>query len=501
VRSLRKAMGGKEPPSHIAIRELRLPVVKAEFLSCVPSSDPHLLDYICSWRHHVQKLDTSDAHWLSQRYWTNEALRLAILPETILFPRLTTLSIGSMTMLTSDIWQTLLEQCPLLVDFTHLGWHDPTMDVACVWRPRSARLNPWIGFVVASHTVQPEVMIEFANPHMRKIGFASRLGSGPSRKQALITPGFVQRLCDKWQGHGRRLKHLHLGKGCVGFGDMDELVTLLLSKFPELESLPWAASFRPVLLGSTIRDMYATWSCCDKMPPSWAFLRDNTGVAFTKTRTPQTEILAEEHSSFFSSWTTEQVLALVAENTQLEELTIRHRQDGKLLHEQQLCDIVARNPRLRRIDVTAIATVTDAFFQALPFSGFQNNAVSISLGGQSQPTECKASVSTLLKLISALSTCSPYRVAFCVGLLSSVTSADDLLEMARIMNEHRRRTFEFSVFKSVLVALLPKVSDGELFGLVVLPTGLSCPVTSILRENFGQQLPESATVVKIRISS
>jgi hypothetical protein len=131
VRALRKALGGKDPPSHIAIKELRMPVCSLQYSTY--TSDDQLVANALFWRRHVRVLNAMDT-W---RIFTQQPIMAAIRPKTTVFPRLKTLrfEVTFGGHLTGPVWKTLLERCPLLDDITV---HHQT---SLVWSPQPLQMN------------------------------------------------------------------------------------------------------------------------------------------------------------------------------------------------------------------------------------------------------------------------------------------------------------------------------------------------------------------------
>jgi hypothetical protein len=170
VRTIRKAAGGKEPPAHLYVRELRMPTVVLEYLQMVPVGSPELITYIMLWRRHVETLDAlGNRGWICF-YFMDPALVQAMLPDTIMFPRLTTLKLSTTDWwepFTRDLWNAILDQCPRLDQLElHLKSSLVVMNNDTDWTPRTPRQQPWRSFVIYGRALSPRVLTDIANPDM-----------------------------------------------------------------------------------------------------------------------------------------------------------------------------------------------------------------------------------------------------------------------------------------------------------------------------------------------
>ncbi len=231
VRALRKAAGGQEPPSHMAIKELHMTHVVAEEFAIVSIHSPQLLTYVCLWRRHVETLDAREAGWIFCKQF-NDGLKTM---DTIVFPRLTTLRLGIRNIggFVATTLETILEQCPKLDRFELVN--DPydlsiSMNAYSDWQPALERT--WRSMSVPL-AVDPKLYLDLANPSMTALEFHS--GHWNQRNW---TVDEIRQLCMKWDGHGDRLQRLALGNN-FNDNDIDEIAQLLLRHFPNLERLPW----------------------------------------------------------------------------------------------------------------------------------------------------------------------------------------------------------------------------------------------------------------------
>ena len=454
VRTIRKAAGGTEPPSHFFVRELHMPVVRVEAFPRFCCYDaPELVTYVLLWRRHVQTIDASESGWVFHDVVAT-ALQQQILPDKILFPRLTALKLSSrdISLVDADWWNRMLNQCPLLVDLefkrpnTFATWY---MNDYSDWVPRTPRLQPWRAFVV-QHVVSPQLYLDLANPHMVALSCVNEHASW--EHVSTWTMDQVRQLCAKWGKHGDRVRRLEFGPN-LRSQDMDDMAGLLMQHFPELNRSPWSNS-NHFVSGETMRAMYGTWAFCTAMPPTWADVRVGTSVAVTKFRGPL-QSFVYDRIPFFQAWTWDDVSNVLLQSEALEtlSLTVKFPNDA-MMDEKLLTAIVTRNPRLQKVWVWPCTPMSDAFLQRLLESCPKLESLRLGLEPR---IKCSLSFDTLTWLAERVG-----EVELDMCIVESITG-DQLIALAKIVNT-KRQIFQLYVPTEVVQSIVESGASQSIWG-------------------------------------
>jgi hypothetical protein len=367
VRSIRKAAGGLEPPSHVMVHEARLSFVELEALpgDCTVDS-PQTMNYVCWWRRNVRELDATKHDWIvrfiSKKCTPMDTSFLArISPDVVLFPNLTTLKLqlqGNMSFLDVPTYQSIMHHCPRLVRIKlwRANYKDFSMDMKATWMIE--RKQPFRAFVVA-FPVQPEVYLWLANPEMEVLKFYA------TRERWLQTRFWtldeVRQLCAKWGDKGNTLTELRLGSN-TSPKDMDEIALLFMKHFPELKSPPWpfTGGIMTQVSGDTIRAAYGSWSFGKTLPPDWVAMVPGTSKPIDKFRTPLETITIDEKDSFFNGWNFGDVATALRQPSALRSLIITKQFGNEKVDHKLLSTIARQNPQLTRLQIEPCAPdITD----------------------------------------------------------------------------------------------------------------------------------------------
>jgi hypothetical protein len=449
VRALRNALGGKEPPFFLSVRELRLLSVKLEPFHLDQLSDEAVVTYIKLWRRHVRSLDMRlSGTWFSMFWHSNvDLLEAAIAPDTVIFPQLEKLHYGY-GFLDVQSWQAILRHCPRLVELSKCGWYCSTMYTEQHWCPLAQSLRS----VHVDDYVQPQVYIALANPNMTRLRFG-RPAAYDEPRVIKWTKEAIAQLCAKWKGHGHRLRDLALGSQYWN-NDMDEICLLLMQNFPELDSAPLNLQLR----GATIAAAYAAWSFCDQLPPNWCTMREGTSAPVVKVRKPlRSVVLGHTDREFFASWSTQDVSALLLQTTHLEVLVMEvYVVLQQAADEKTLTLVVKNNPSLAKLSVLGRPPFSEeTFFKQLLTSS--SNMTHFAMSFQPASSRLNLSVPTLLQLVSQI-----HNVQLAGGVIAAMTS-DDLRALGRLAND-KGHTLVLQIPSVVAQQFVASAGDMEFSG-------------------------------------
>ncbi len=325
-------------------------------------------------RHDARTLVSSDARWLRKMLPSDE----------VFFPRLHTMDLTSFG-LSNSKWHTLLQACPLVVN---LRLYEPVLldlDDELNWNPDDLLKNRnWEVLVVESVAASPATYIDAAHPNTVKLSFGAP-GSDDledSIEAWESTPAWrelnLRQLTAKWQGHGDRLQHLLLGSHFAR-RDMDKMLLLLATHFPNLQKFPCVITKAVKLSTATLRLMYKNWSFLTRIPLSrdviedWSLVDEKRHAigpesaewtthkpVIVETRSPLVDFLDSPNFSSpmaLKTWTLADVLNLITKTTRLQRLHVT--KPNQEMEEKTLRKLFESNHELQRAYLYVPCPVTD----------------------------------------------------------------------------------------------------------------------------------------------
>ena len=331
-KELVKAVGSMKQGPLIRLNELRQTHVTLTQRDERDWNNPGFQNSVQLWHRRVEHLRIVGTSYI---VGVPDLLRLNAEPAKPFFPSLISLHIECFHDLGSARWQSLLDNCPNLINVQV----EAVRGFAYLDLTHTGPLRPWHTFAIATCSVTPpSVYIAVANPSTTRLAITSPRAAFPRHNTvAKWGRADVDKLAAKWKGATDKVVELQLGHievvvatptSKAEWSDHDAIVLLLMEHFPNTRTIPWAGTMF-VAEAATLSRVCRQWPCFTRLPPSSLELfnlYDTTKPAPSTVveaiHDSMRQLEASGTSTFWRSWRLDQVERLIPMSTAWTDIQV-----------------------------------------------------------------------------------------------------------------------------------------------------------------------------------